>query len=186
MTGRGRPPKAGREGLPRRILDEALALLDDGGPEGLTLRRLAVRLGLTPMALYHHHADRAALIRALAERAYAHVDAPAAGQPRDRIAGLIAAYHGAVQRHPALTLEIFRDPAAFPDEAGRITATLERLLQAAGLDAPAALAWRDILIDFAHGSALALAARGCGSEAAAQGGAAEALHHLLAALPLPE
>jgi AcrR family transcriptional regulator len=178
MTGRGRPPKAGREDLPHRILDEALALLDEGGPEGLTLRRLAARLGLTPMALYHHHADRAALIRALADRAYAPVDAPAAGPPRDRIAGLIAAYHSAVQRHPALTLEIFRDPAAFADQARRITATLEALLREAGLGEDEALAWRDILIDFTHGAALALAALG-------GGGPAPALEHLLAALPLP-
>lgn len=180
MTSRGRPRKEGREDLPDRILATALAILDADGCEGLTLRRLAAALGLTPMALYHHHADRAALIRALADRAYAGVDAPAEGTARQRLAGLVAAYHAAVRAHPALTLEIFREPAAFPAEAQRITDRLENLLREAGLRDPAVLAWRDILIDFTHGAALALAAH---PGATATPGA---LDHLLAALPLAQ
>lgn len=182
MTPRGRPRKEGREDLPARILATAQAILDEGGPAGLTLRRLAGELGLTPMALYTHHADRAALIRALADRAYGDITAPAEGSPRQRLAGLITAYHAAVQAHPALTLEIFRDPAAFPDQARRITATLEQLLQGAGLQGADVTAWRDILIDVTHGAALALAAHPQADTASGHA-ATEALDHLLAALP---
>lgn len=50
-----------------RILSAARAVLDHEGIEGLTIRRVAQRAELSPMALYRHFADKDALLNALME-----------------------------------------------------------------------------------------------------------------------
>ena len=50
-----------------RILSAAKAVLEDEGMEGLTIRRVAQRAALSPMALYRHFADKDALLNALME-----------------------------------------------------------------------------------------------------------------------
>ena len=50
-----------------RILDEAVALASDS-PTAFSMRRLADRLGVTPMALYKWFDNRDDLLRALTER----------------------------------------------------------------------------------------------------------------------
>jgi AcrR family transcriptional regulator len=154
--------KPGRPSQPRltqdAILTEALSLLDTGD-HALTLRALATRLGVTPMAVQHHIGTRDALIRALADHAYADIaapdDGPDDGPPQARLRTLITAYAAKVRAHPHLTLALFRIQGPLPSEAQRITDTLEALLLGTGLAAPKARLWRDILIDWAHGAALA-------------------------------
>jgi AcrR family transcriptional regulator len=156
---RGRPARG--QGVTRdAILDAALALLDEDGDTGLTMRALAARLGVTPMSLYHHVTDRAGLLRALSDRVYEDVldDTDAPGSPVDGIRTLVTRYYDAVVAHPQLTLAIFAEPAAFAGASRDITDRLTALLAAL---TPAYLLWRDILVDHAHGSGLALiAARG--------------------------
>jgi len=179
---RGRPAR-GQGVTLEAILDAALALLDDGGEGALSMRALAARLGVTPMSLYHHVADRAALLAALAERIYGGVlagdreDAP----PQEALRALLLRYHEAVGRHPALTLSIFGEPAAFAGAAARITARLETLVSHL---TPQVGLWRDILVDHAHGSGLALAAahKDAAQGAALQARYAEALDLLLGQL----
>jgi AcrR family transcriptional regulator len=150
--------KPGRPSQPRltqdAILTEALALLDTGD-HALTLRALATRLGVTPMAVQHHIATRDALIRALADHAYANIAAPDDGPPQTRLRALITAYATQVRAHPQLTLALFRTQGTLPPQAQRITDALEALLLDTGLSAGNARLWRDILIDWAHGAALA-------------------------------
>jgi TetR/AcrR family tetracycline transcriptional repressor len=50
-----------------RIVDEAVALLDAEGLEGVTLRKLAARLGVQAPTLYWHLPNKAALVTAIAE-----------------------------------------------------------------------------------------------------------------------
>ena len=52
---------------PAQIVDEALAVVRSDGEAALSMRLLATKLGVTPMALYHHFADRDALLLALVE-----------------------------------------------------------------------------------------------------------------------
>lgn len=155
---RGRP--AGGAGVTREtILSAALALLDEDGAS-LAMRALATRLGVTPMSLYHHVGDRAGLLQALCERVYGAVlDGHEAGpDARAQVRTLLVRYHDAVGRHPQLTLAIFAEPAAFAGTAQRITEHLTGLLATL---TPEPRLWRDILVDHAHGSGLALcAARG--------------------------
>jgi AcrR family transcriptional regulator len=153
---RGRPARG--QGVTRdAILDAALALLDADGDAGLTMRSLAARLGVTPMSLYHHVTDRAGLLRALSDRLYGDVlqGVDEAGGPVEGIRMLLTRYHDAVVTHPQLTLAIFAEPAAFAGASREIT---ERLTALLGALTPAHMRWRDILVDHAHGSGLAVVA----------------------------
>lgn len=144
------------------IVCEALALLSSDGVDGLTMRALATRVGITPMAIYHHFGDRDGLVRELAELVYAGVSASTAADPVARAQALLISYYTKVLAHPSLTLAIFARPALFPAEAHRITETLISLLREAGHASDRALCWAHILIDYVHGSALAAAAQSPG------------------------
>jgi TetR/AcrR family tetracycline transcriptional repressor len=51
----------------KRVVDEAVALLDANGLDHVTLRKLAARLGVQAPTLYWHIPNKAALITAIAE-----------------------------------------------------------------------------------------------------------------------
>jgi AcrR family transcriptional regulator len=48
-----------------RIFQAARTLFDSEGEAGLSMRRIAVAVGVTPMAIYKHYADKDALLNAL-------------------------------------------------------------------------------------------------------------------------
>jgi AcrR family transcriptional regulator len=60
-------PAARREARRQAIVDEALALVTEGGFEALTLQRLAGRLGYAVGALYRYFPSKEALLAALQE-----------------------------------------------------------------------------------------------------------------------
>jgi AcrR family transcriptional regulator len=53
-----------------RIAGVARKLLDREGAEAVTMRRVAAAVGITPMALYRHFADREGLLNALADAGF--------------------------------------------------------------------------------------------------------------------
>lgn len=53
-----------------KILVAARKLLDKEGAEAVTMRRVAEKVGITPMAIYRHFPDRAALLNALADEGF--------------------------------------------------------------------------------------------------------------------
>lgn len=176
----GRPPRSEAPTSRDAIVEAALALLDARGVDAFAMRALAERLGVTPMAIYHHFNDRDGLIAAMTERVYGGVAAPAGGAPCARIEGLLRRYHRQVLKHPGLTLLIFSRPSVFPDQARRITGDIARLLAEAGLAPDRVRLWIDILVDFTHGAAIAVAMGG-GADADADAYDA-ALGELLAGL----
>lgn len=56
--------------LRRALLDAALESIDEDGVEGLSLRGIARRAGVSHAAPYHHFSDRAALVAAVAEEGF--------------------------------------------------------------------------------------------------------------------
>ncbi len=56
--------------LRRALLDEALGLIRIEGVEGLTLREIGARLGVSRTALYRHFADKRALLAAVATEGF--------------------------------------------------------------------------------------------------------------------
>jgi TetR/AcrR family tetracycline transcriptional repressor len=55
---------------PDVIVSEAILLLNEEGIEGVSLRRLAARLGIKAPSLYWHFADKSALLAAVIERQF--------------------------------------------------------------------------------------------------------------------
>jgi TetR/AcrR family tetracycline transcriptional repressor len=89
----------------QRIVSEALALLDAEGLEGVTLRKLAVRLGVQAPTLYWHLPSKAALITALAEaildQEFPEMVAPGPDERwPDWLAGLATRLRRALLAHP--------------------------------------------------------------------------------------
>ncbi len=88
-----------------RIVAEAVALLDADGLDGLTLRRLADRLGVRAPTLYWHLPNKAALVTEVAEailgQEFPTVDPPADDEPwQDWLTGLAERLRRAMLAHP--------------------------------------------------------------------------------------
>lgn len=74
---RGRP-RLGDARLSReKVLDVAERLIEECGDEKLSMRRVAVELGVDPMSLYNHVANKDALLDGIAERLLTTIDVPA-------------------------------------------------------------------------------------------------------------
>ena len=66
-----------RERLNRtRVLHSAIELADQTGFDGLSMRKLAEQLGVVPMALYKHVADKDELLDGMVDLVFAEVDVP--------------------------------------------------------------------------------------------------------------
>ena len=94
----GRPPKFTR----RQVQEAALALVDEHGVDGLSMRRLAGALGTGPMTLYNHVSDRQDLERLVVDAVLGQARPPAA-RPGDWRAGVeeaAVAMWEAVRAHP--------------------------------------------------------------------------------------
>ena len=70
-----RPSRLSRE----RVLRAAIAQADEGGIESLSMRRLGQQLGVAPMALYRHVADKEDLVDGMIDLVYGEIDLPATG-----------------------------------------------------------------------------------------------------------
>lgn len=79
-----RPPAApnapARTPLTReRVLRGALAVADAGGLTGLTIRSLATELGVRPMSVYHHVANKDEILDGVVDLVFGEMDLPEAG-----------------------------------------------------------------------------------------------------------
>jgi AcrR family transcriptional regulator len=61
---RGAPPKAQRVST-REILSEAVGIVTQSGPNALSIRGLADRIGISPMAVYNHFSSKDELLGAV-------------------------------------------------------------------------------------------------------------------------
>lgn len=89
-----------------------------GGLEGLSLRRLATRLGVTAPALYAHVTSKSDLIRAIAEVELGHLverfEEISTTDPLDRIRAQSRAYLDHARENP----ELFQVMFVFPPDLG--------------------------------------------------------------------
>ncbi|MGA7147052.1 MAG: TetR/AcrR family transcriptional regulator C-terminal domain-containing protein [Microbacterium sp.] len=56
------------------VIATAMTIADDGGLDILTMRRLAERLGVEAMSLYHHFPNKNAILDGLVERTFAEIE----------------------------------------------------------------------------------------------------------------
>ncbi|MFC6150023.1 MULTISPECIES: TetR/AcrR family transcriptional regulator C-terminal domain-containing protein [Mumia] len=61
------------------VLQTAVALADESGAASLTMRALARELGVEAMSLYHHVANKDALLDGMVDLVFAEIDLPVAG-----------------------------------------------------------------------------------------------------------
>src|SRR5215831_18680149 len=83
-----------------RILDTALALVDQEGIEALSMRKLGQALGYEAMSLYNHVANKDDLLDGILDLVLAEMEPPdpAGGLPAIRASAISA--HEALKRHP--------------------------------------------------------------------------------------
>ncbi len=90
-----------RERLNRpRVLQAALSLADEGGVDALSMRKLADQLGVVPMALYKHVADKDDLLDGMVDLVFAEVDVPTGLGWRQAMQERAFALRAAMLRHP--------------------------------------------------------------------------------------
>jgi len=65
------------------ILDVAIAIIEEHGVDGLTMRQLSTRLGVALGATYHHVKNKDALLVLVAQSLFDRVEIPAVDDPRD-------------------------------------------------------------------------------------------------------
>jgi AcrR family transcriptional regulator len=53
--------------IAERVAETALRILEDEGPEKVSMRRIAREVGVTPMAIYHYYPDREALLKSVTD-----------------------------------------------------------------------------------------------------------------------
>jgi TetR/AcrR family transcriptional regulator, tetracycline repressor protein len=153
-------PRPGRPVLTRpAILAAALDLVDEAGIEALSMRKLADRLGVDPMSIYHHLPNKAAIVSGLVASVFSTMAPVPADDPwRDRVRAWAHAYRDLALAHPNLVLQIVTDSAAASDAAILISEPLYAAFDAAGLAPWDVSNAAGALVDFVNGYALAAGA----------------------------
>jgi AcrR family transcriptional regulator len=119
-TSRSREPATGAGRLNEEtVVDAALALIAERGPEGLSMRGLGEALGVEAMSLYHWFASKDRLLDAIADRLLAKVlvpPTPTAETWRDWLTAVARSYRRVGLAHrrafPLLAARRFLSPGA--------------------------------------------------------------------------
>lgn len=139
-----------------RIVAAALAEVDEVGAEGLTMRRLGQRLGVDPMAVYHHVPGKAALLDGIVERLWRGVDLGVehdGEQWQQLLVDAFTSFRTSVQSHPRAATVVGTRPAVSPGMLALVDALLGRL-ESAGLPATEAMPLIDSLTAYTVGKVL--------------------------------
>jgi AcrR family transcriptional regulator len=90
-----------RERLNRgRVVRAAVELADQDGFDGLSMRRLAERLGVVPMALYKHVADKDELLDGMVDLVFEEVEIPSGVHWKTAMRKRATSMREALLRHP--------------------------------------------------------------------------------------
>ena len=92
----------GREKLSSAsLVTAAMAMIDAEGEKNFSMRKLAATLNVDPMAIYHHHANKGALIHAVMEALMEAFETPTpTGDWREDLSALCTALRTLANRHP--------------------------------------------------------------------------------------
>jgi AcrR family transcriptional regulator len=120
-----------------RVCREALALVDDEGLEGLSMRRLGARLGVEAMSLYRHVRNKADLLDALHVAVLADIvpEPPGTGDANEPdwrllLGGMARALRAALLRHPHVVALFATRPVTAPEAISTIESVWTVLEQA--------------------------------------------------------
>jgi len=141
-----------------RIVRAALAIVDEQGPDALSMRRLGAALGVEAMSLYKHVEDKEAIldgIRALLIADFAgRLPGGPLGDWRSDLAAFARAYRAVGRDHPRAFPLLAQGPGrAYVVGAEVAEATIARL-RAAGLDGESAVFAQRTIVRFVLGAGL--------------------------------
>jgi TetR/AcrR family tetracycline transcriptional repressor len=153
------PLVSGRRGRRRALteqefLDAALALLDEGGTDAMSLRAIATRVGVAPNAVYTYFPDKAAVVSALVERVLGEVDHGVTDGPRpwrERVEALAVELRARLSAHPGVVGLMIGGPMDGP-HALALTEGLLGVLADGDLDTADAARAAHLLITYVVGS----------------------------------
>ncbi|MCU7823910.1 TetR/AcrR family transcriptional regulator C-terminal domain-containing protein [Kitasatospora sp. DSM 101779] len=118
-----------------RVLRTAVALADRAGIEALSMRSLAQELGVVPMALYKHVANKEQLLDGMVDVIVGEIGAPAEGAGwKDAVRERILATRRALLRHPWASRVVESRPGPTPGTLGYLDSVIGTFL-AGGLSA---------------------------------------------------
>jgi AcrR family transcriptional regulator len=139
---------------PDTIVTTALRVARAEGLASLSMRRLAVELKVSAMAMYRHVADREELLLRMLDVVAGEVDPPAAaGSPRTRITHVLTELHRVFRQDTWVVEVLATEGLASP----RILPAMEAMYAAladAGLDLAETRESSALLLEFAYGEAL--------------------------------
>ena len=146
----------GRRGLDRNeILEKAFELLAREGETGFSVRKLAASLGIDPMTVLHYFKSKEDLIRLIADRALATVDAPLpSGDWRGDLINVANAFRDLARRYPKIFCLHFRYNATGPADHAS-SEVVYRAMRSTGLDDKSAAGLGLAFYAFVLGFALA-------------------------------
>jgi AcrR family transcriptional regulator len=116
------------------IIAAAIRLADQRGLDAVSMRAVAERVGVTPMALYPHVGSKAALLDAMMGRMLGELLPASASREgwQARLSDLARAGRDLTRRHPWLATLVFSQPSVDPD-AVRVTDAIYEALCDAGV-----------------------------------------------------
>jgi TetR/AcrR family tetracycline transcriptional repressor len=150
-------PRLSRE----RILEDALRIVDTEGLGGLTIRRLAQELDVTPMAVYRHFKNKGDILDGLIELVIAEGKATEHDTPgwQAWIEVTFMRMRASLLHHPGV-LPLLGSSASYGLQSLRITERLLGQMRGGGLDADACARGLHLLVSFTLGAvAIEVAAR---------------------------
>jgi len=152
-------PPPPRQPLTReRIIRAALALIDEAGLEGLTMRRLGSELGVEAMSLYKHVPNKDAILDGIREHLLGDFAAALpTGEPedwRDDLTRFARSYRALGRAHPEAFSLLARAPERAYVAGGDIAELGLRRLMAAGLDQETAIRAQRSVVRFVLATSL--------------------------------
>lgn len=143
-----------------RIVDAAIALLDEEGDSGLTFRALATRLSTGAGAIYWHIASKSELLVAATDAVVARAmgEVLAGATPHDAIRTIAAGVFEAIDAHPWVGAQLSRAP--WETAMLRIFERIGRQVQALGVRGNAQFTSASALLSYILGVSIQNAANG--------------------------
>lgn len=141
---------------PERIVKAALEIVDKGGLESLSMRRLGKQLGVDPMAIYYHVPNKNALYDRLVEHLWLGVVLPEEADDeswQEVLYAVFGAFRERLLGHPRAALLLGARPGTTPTMLRLIDDLLGRL-EAKGLGGKEAMQLIDCLSAFTVGKVL--------------------------------
>jgi AcrR family transcriptional regulator len=150
------PPPSSEKRTPlnrERAIRTAVELADIEGLDALSMRNLAVRLGVVPMALYRHVANKEDLLDGMVETVYSEIDLARGGDFQATMRQRAISMREALRRHP-WAVELMESSSPGPANLHYHHAGIACLREQAGLPIRTAIDAYNLMDSYIYGFAL--------------------------------